>query len=286
MRIIEKSPQIFALVTFLVLVLAIIHEFAYFAVVGPQFQSLMTATDYLVSALSWMPTLGIAILVLTILSLAFLRWTGGRPVDQMRIESKQYRRFSLVMDTIFGGAFSGAVAGAVILFGNPYDLRFAQSAVALALVTFFIWLGKREIFENVFTPLVILFVGLFLLLMFNAYVTGRVDGYLALTNQQNVHNLKLKDSSSETKVSVLRLLSEGVLARKLDEQKVLFYRWDWIEALSLDFVPPDSRSLACRELNFSCLKIPIVPTTSPEHNPFSGAGQASPAPAPSPSGTK
>jgi hypothetical protein len=256
---IDRLPQVIAGVTFFVLALAITHEFAYFAVVGPQFQSLMTATDYLGSALSWMPLLAVLLFFTSLGFLAFVRWSGGRSPQQLRSESKGYRRVSGVMDTIFGAAGTGGMAASVFLFGNWYELGFAQGLASVSLASFLLWLRQFELFERVITLPVYLFAAGVPVLMLNAFVTGRSDGYRALTNQEHVHNVKLKDAADETKMSVLRLLSDGVLARKLDDRKVVFFRWDRVEALTLDFEPPDSKSLVCRKLNYGCRNASVSP---------------------------
>jgi hypothetical protein len=148
------------------------------------------------------------------------------------------------------------------LFGNPYDLRFVQGAASVALVAFLFWLKKFELFERALTLPVILVVASLPLLMLDAFLTGRADGYHALMDRANIYKLKLKDASDETTISVLRLLSEGVIARALDNQKVLFYRWDWIEALTLEFATPDPRSFVCRLVNFDCPKASLATTPS------------------------
>src|ERR1700730_5272203 len=146
MLIIDKLPQIIAGATFLVFVLAFVHEFAYFQVVGSQFQSLMTATDYLVSAISWMPFIGLVLFIVTLAILAVARLIEGRPHQEMMATSKRYRRFVFVMETFFGTGAAVGFAIAVLLFGNPYLLNLLQSLVAVGLIAFLFWLKKFELF--------------------------------------------------------------------------------------------------------------------------------------------
>jgi hypothetical protein len=160
------------------------------------------------------------------------------------------------------------------LFGNWDDLGLAQGLASVSLASFLLWLRQFELFERILTPAGFLFASGVPLLMLNAFVTGRYDGYRALTVQEHIYEVKFKDAPGETKMSVLRLLSEGVLARKLDDQKVIFYRWDRIEALTLEFAPLDSRSLVCRKLNFGCRNASV-----PAAAPAAPAIPAVPAPA-------
>src|SRR4051794_700759 len=119
-KILDKLPQIVAGVSFFVLVLAIVHEYAYFAVVGAQYQSLMSATDYLVSALSWMPLLEIALFIDAIGFLAFGRLAQGRSHQELMSSSTSYKRvYSPLLDTFFGSGTAVILGIGVFLLGNP-----------------------------------------------------------------------------------------------------------------------------------------------------------------------
>jgi hypothetical protein len=261
-------PQLIAGASFFVLILAITHEFAYYQIVGSEFQSLMSATDYLVSSLSWLPLFVVITFAGVVGVLALIRWSGGRPHSEMRETSKPYRRLSHVMELLFGSGTAIATAVVVVLFGNPYDLRLIGGLISVSSVAFVVWLAKTEIFRSVITlPVYIIAPGAFVFVAL-AFVYGRWDGYHDLTRPVNVHTLKVKDNSTEVvKFVVLRLLTAGVLVRKLDEQRIQFYRWDQIETLSREFGPLDSRSVVCRLLKWDCPTIPAAPpkpTPAPE----------------------
>jgi hypothetical protein len=268
MKIIEKLPQLITGVSFLVLTLAIVHEISYFALVGPQFQSLMSATDYLVSALSWMPLLGVVLFLTALATAAFARWTEGRTHDEMISTSKAYRRFAYpAMNALFGSTTVFAVAITILLFGNPYVLNASMGLASFGAVTFLFWLKKFEPFGRILTfPVFLIASGLPVLLLL-AFVTGRSDAYYDLTFRGNVHAMRLKNSLEAANAVVLRLLAAGVLARKPDEHEIQFYRWDQIETLSVEFTPLDSRSLVCRLLNWSCPPTPAVPKPPPQETP-------------------
>jgi hypothetical protein len=268
MQMFDKLPQLIAGATFLVLTLAIVHEVAYFAVVGWQFQSLMSATDYLVSALSWMPLVLISFLVVAVLSLAFVRFTEGRSPTELRSSTdKRFRVLASVMDTFFGFTAAFAFAVSAILFGNLYQLYLAQGLVAIATVTFLFWLGKFQLFERALTFPIILLLSLLVGLFTISFVAGRGDGYRDLTTNRNIHAVTLKSSPESVNMSVLRLLNAGVLARKPEEQKILFIRWDQIEVLSLEFTKLDTRSLICRLVGWDCPTNRTAPTTPPMKTP-------------------
>ena len=135
-KIFDKLPQIVAGVSFMVLILAIVHEYAYFAVVGAQYQSLMSATDYLVSALSWMPLFAIVLFIVAIGALAFARLAQGRSHQDLISSSTSYKRvYSPLLDTFFGSSTAVILGVGVLLLGNPYRLGWAQSLISVGLVT-------------------------------------------------------------------------------------------------------------------------------------------------------
>lgn len=256
-KMLDKLPQIVAGVSFLVLVLAIVHEYAYFMVVGPQYQSLMSATDYLVSALSWMPFIGISLFIVGVAMLSFARLAQGRSHPELLESSKHYRRvFAPMLDTLFGSATAFGLALAVLLFGNPYRLGWAQNIVSVGLVSFLFWLQKLDLFARFLTGPVILMVSGLPVLMTMSYVSGRDDGYLALAFDRNVHLMKLKSSVEPENISVLRLMNAGLLGRRIEVPKLHFFRWDQIEELTLEYTPPDPRSLVCRLFGWDCNEIP------------------------------
>jgi hypothetical protein len=261
---IEKTPQILAGATFLVLVLAIIHELAYFAVVGPQFQSAMTATDYFVSALAWMPLVVIVLLGTGLLLLTLTAWRGDLSHEEAKRHSARYRRATFFMDALFGPAAACGITASVLLFGNPYDLRAAGGLASIGAISFFFWLRRFEVFARVLTPAVAVFSGFILGLILYSYLEGRADGYFDLTKPGAVFKLKLAAAPGEASVSLLRLLNDGVLVRSYDGQTVFFLRWDAVRELSRQVEPPDPRSLMCRLFAVRCLTEAKPSASSPQ----------------------
>lgn len=66
-EILEDAARVIGLLTFAVLWLAFIYEYGFFYVVGRPLQSLMTGTDYMTSAVMWLPSsaffLGLGLLI-------------------------------------------------------------------------------------------------------------------------------------------------------------------------------------------------------------------------------
>src|SRR5438128_664146 len=55
LRALKLFPSIIGAVTFFILAAAFIHELAFYLVIGAQYQSLLSATDYFNSAVAWLP---------------------------------------------------------------------------------------------------------------------------------------------------------------------------------------------------------------------------------------
>jgi hypothetical protein len=254
--ILEKVPQLIAGATFLVLLLAVTHEWSYFDVVGHQFQSLMYATDYLVSALSWLPPIFISSLGLALIWLAASRSAGGRSREELLASSKSYRVIEVALIKPLLGlliALAGFL-GVLVLYSNPYALTPLIVLSSFLWISFLVWMKRSDTFGQYLTFEGLLFAWLVPLFVMFSFLEGRLQGYRSLTEPQNIHILKLKEPPNEERVSVLRILSVGIIAREPTARNVSFYRWENIVALTLDAAPLDVRPLSCRLWKTLCPK--------------------------------
>jgi hypothetical protein len=53
--VLENGTKATALLSFAVLMLTVFHDWGYYWVVGPKFQSLQTTYDYIASSITWLP---------------------------------------------------------------------------------------------------------------------------------------------------------------------------------------------------------------------------------------
>ena len=219
----------------------------------------MTATDYLVSALQWMPLIAALSFFVVLAGMAAWAWRGDRSHEEMRELSPGYRRITSYLDVLFSTWVVVGFATAAILFGNPYDLRTATGLWSATVTAFFLWLTKFKMFSQLRTVPAFFFVTGLPILVVYAFLTGRANAYYDLTIPQTDFELTLSGDLGEARVSVLRLLSEGALVKIASSKSVAFYRWEAIKNLSHETALPDPRSLVCRMTGFGC---PIVQTSS------------------------
>jgi len=81
-----------AALSVLIVCLAFIHEWAYFRVVGMQFQALMSPSDYITSVIGWLPLLALGMTVPWLNEMFTRRLEGFRPLAEIRATYKTPRR--------------------------------------------------------------------------------------------------------------------------------------------------------------------------------------------------
>jgi hypothetical protein len=74
-KMLDKFPSTVAAATFIVLSLAVTHEWGYYAQFDPHIQGLVAPSDYLKSALLWLPTIAITYFVMA--TLTVLQWRAA-----------------------------------------------------------------------------------------------------------------------------------------------------------------------------------------------------------------
>jgi hypothetical protein len=76
-EVLERFPTVLALVTSAVFFMTVVHEWAYFLVVGPHLQTTMSSVDYLSNAILWLPWHVLLLLVALVVAFLVLRGAGA-----------------------------------------------------------------------------------------------------------------------------------------------------------------------------------------------------------------
>lgn len=259
--LLKYTPATIAAISFAVLCLAVTHEWAYFLVVGTQFQALMSATDYFTSSLFWLPLIIIGITGAALINLVLRRLENFRTEEEIAASFKspkqawRARRLPEVLSTtliICLGLFQ-------LIFENVYQIGVLSVAFGIAWLWLFIWIIKHEkVGKVVSRPTSFLLLFAPSLCVF-AFFNGLSEGFLALTTVKAVYVVKLKDEPHERNWSVLRTLSAGPIARDLVDNRILFVRWENISFFAARVAVPDTRSIACRIADFRCPPTPPTP---------------------------
>jgi hypothetical protein len=257
--LLEIIPRVTAAASFMVLVLAFVHEWAFYYVIGNQFQSLVSVTDYFNSAITWMPWAGVGLV-------SALLWTLADPLQKVptAVKDQYYKehRVRWFIDKAPIGIllWSLTAAGAYqFLFGDWY------TRAAIEFFFMFLWIRIITLIarQNANTDLItkdvaylIVFTPLFLIMAFSG---GWNEGAIALHPKVEANAIgRLKKEYRERDWYVMRSLSNGLILRDLTEdgEKIQFVRWDDIANFSTKIVQPNRNGLVCRVTGQMCLPVP------------------------------
>jgi hypothetical protein len=236
----DRFPTILVASTFLVLSLAVSHEWGYFSIVGVHFRGLMTAYDYFASALLWLPYIFLIFFVLTIYELIGLRMRDFR-----RTTGKDW--FFHITGVLF------LIQGfAAFLFAPPRGVGWPYTLALYYLWALFCYyvFNHEWIATNLNLGGILLAATAPMLLAFT-YVTGVGEGYSDLAKQGRLYSLQPNKDSPSRLVSVLRNFEKGILVRG-ETREIEFYKWSDITTFA--YVPPEpsNRSHACQRLGVLC----------------------------------
>jgi len=236
------------------------YEYGFFYLIGRPFQGLMKATDYIASAITWLPAVVLSFAAGIVMSFVVRRLEGFRSEDEIRAMYPTPLKAWIARDllgTIFYITF--VIAGFVdFLFGNPYSIPFIP--LAFAIIWFFLcnWFFSHESLRD-FSRLARVFILIAPLATLIALWHGFADGYRALSQVENVYLLKLDNDNTEKRLQLLRNLDQGLLFRDPISSKIVFYNWDSITGYSSVAQLPTPETLFCKLTGYDCKFIPRYP---------------------------
>jgi hypothetical protein len=216
------------------------YEWGYFSVVGPQFQTFATATDYVSNAVLWLPystgIFGASIFVAQIAS-------DSKKLEPGR-KAWRWKDVAAVLLMI-------PAVGSLLLLVEPMS-----SGIAFTLIVVWIlairwaylvkpisWLPsiRRSVF-------IVLYAGPIAAGL--TFLTGSMEGHRDLRVKEPVYVLKFKDNDRDDRnVVLLRNFERGILANDVVQGQISFIRWDDVREVSRRVLQIDG---AQRGLNFRC----------------------------------
>ncbi|MBR0962237.1 hypothetical protein [Bradyrhizobium japonicum] len=237
----EKFPSMVAAATFIVLSLAVTHEWGYYAQFDPHIQGLVAPSDYLKSALLWLPTIAITYFVMA--TLTVLQW---RAADfNLRPQRGEWMLHLVGLNFVALSAIS-------FFYNSPIEAWTVYSIAIAYLWSLIVgYVARHEEVPKRFT------FGALLLIMFLptglafAYSFGTSEGRRDLSKRNEpTYTLTIKGKYERTRpVILLRALDKGALVR--DQNEVQFYGWGDVLSLQLSPQPSDS-SHSCRLFGVHC----------------------------------
>jgi hypothetical protein len=262
----DYAPKAVAAFSFALLTLTIVHEWGFFWVIGPYFQSLVSAYDYLSSAVLWLPQNLLIILAIVIIRALAIKLTQGRlgfwpREDGPRaagLTKEDQRKFQRVaLSTIILGA---AVAILTFFFLTEYVTLF------YAFAFFNLWFGVFALFHNEQYSLGRTKASLILILpvaLVFVFAEGAADAEWAMTSFENrAYKITYKEPANESLFAyVIRTLDKGIIIRDPINNRTEFIRWETIRSVGTfhNVQPNNGISGSCLEFHILCKAPPPNP---------------------------
>jgi hypothetical protein len=244
-------------------VLSVIHETAYFSVVGSKFLSAASLTDYLANALDWLPG-AIAILLGYWLVLILSAMASGLAIENDKPTPPRpdgpsgWDKIPFPAIAILGILFFGVLDAFIYFRSDPADRGWLWGTFVMSFAVWFFVLGLAISRAGAFGAMVDDELRLIVLLLpslaFGAFLWGLHSGYRDVSRPGELYRLTLKDSQRRNPqdVNVLRAFERGVVLRFPESQSNELVRWDDIRSLGLRRDGQAGKSLGCLKLGWSC----------------------------------
>jgi hypothetical protein len=239
----DKFPSMVAAATFIVLSLAVTHEWGYYSVFDPHIQGLVTPSDYLKSALLWLPAIVITYFIMATLTL--LEWRASDFRFGERSRASKWITHILGVNFVVLSLIS-------FFYSTPVEGWFVYS-IAIAYVWSQIMeymFSHHEVLSR-FTLAAVLLVLFMPIGLSFAYASGMTEGRRDLLQRNEpTYTLTSKGKDERTRpVILLRALEMGALVR--DQADVQFYGWGDVLMLQLSPKPSD-QSHSCQFFGIRC----------------------------------
>jgi hypothetical protein len=232
---IEKLPAVLAGFSGIALLLSVVHEYAYYFVIGDRFLATLTALDFLRLAIYWLPVPIVTFLVGAILG-QYLR--AHRDQLELRLQSAPASSFELPTflpkEIDFGVMVTAVVS---IIFAIFLFLLFPESPTILIgpiyLICSFLAakaakkINKSKISKQFFL-ITFIFAPSFLCFSF---LKGIQDAYSDLRRVEPLY--VLDETNSSSKILLLRASEKGVLIRDPNTNMISFKIWNGSTKVSL-----------------------------------------------------
>ena len=252
----DRFPSLLAMATFFVLSLAVTHEWAYYSIIGSHFQSLMSPTDYLSSALLWLPYIAVTWAIMGILTALQWRIEGFTFPIRNRIDSISLHILGITV----------VVSAVVTFLLVPPDIT-SQFAYGLAFC--YVWtvlLGyfvSHEAIRSRLTFGAAMILNLTPILFVLSYTEGLYTAKRDLMKTEPTYQFQSTKDAPLRSVVLLRNLDKGVLVQGTDRE-VQFYKWSDITEISHTAPIAEPKSHACQLFGWFCnWRRPAEPPSDP-----------------------
>jgi hypothetical protein len=218
----EHFAAIIGAFTVAVFAMSWCHEYGYFWVIGRQFQTFLTTTDYLTNVVLWLP-----------LAVLFLYFYGEW--SYLKDEEPKKSDWSTRKTMVAASMIILITLGFFTAISWPPDLwSFGMLLFFVIVVWSAIWrkfvpVAPVEepfayVLKNVIRVAPPLLIGIF--------IYGLVNANQDLTGKYDPYAFQFKGQPTAKLLFFLRNFDRGALVRDQVDNKMTFYRWEDIEAIS------------------------------------------------------
>jgi hypothetical protein len=251
-KLLQIIPTLAAAISFVVLSLAFVHEWAFYYVIGGQFQQLVGITDYFNSAIGWLPWAALGLCTGAVLNLS----SRTRDVSPDEKE-KFYRahRIRWVVDNVPKWfIFTTLVAAGAFqfLFGDWYVRGALQFFFMFLWIVLLKSLASQDTIASVVTKELVYVLAFGPMLLCFAYVGGMTEAAETLSQKESSFIGRLKNQYQERDWVVLRALANGLIVRDLAGSRIEYLKWDDVAVFSSKVPQPNRSGLVCRLGGYLC----------------------------------
>jgi hypothetical protein len=237
----DNSTKLIGLVSFALLVVATVHDWAYFLVIGRKFRSIQTTYDYITSAIEWMPAFLLIGIMVTCFAVPAIRLLGPKNEfgfeDQINLHWRKTNNFLRGLSVVLSIG---------LLFSSLFDafpVNFSEIIASIALVLLSVGISSKVSERAFFVTTIVIFCCI-------VFIHGITDGLTAIKGDPDVHKINLNGGGFK-QASVLRTFEKGILVWNSPSESVEFIRWDQIDELS-HHVRLNTESSGCHLLLWLC----------------------------------
>jgi hypothetical protein len=240
----DAAPKIIGVMSFMILLLTVVHEWGYFYVLGWHLQTVATTYDYLTNAVVWLPaTAGI------LSGAQFLELTMIVDEDRVRLNT-----IALIIVS------APPVIGILLyLFIGGEGAIWVSSLVGISAVFFLLKIIPGKWVANDWKHRFVVVAPMVPLLMLGY---GISSGYSDLRKTTDVYAVNHKEEQGTRQLVLLRSFEKGILVRDVPARRIEFIRWESINSISRLLSVERSVGYLCLWFGISCRGIdpnPVLP---------------------------
>jgi hypothetical protein len=241
----DKLPSVLATASFFAIAMVVAHEWAYFSILGSEFQSFYSTSDYLNEFIVW---LGPAFVILLVAIAAHGALYRAADFESATPKS----RIGRALDNWWQEIIYAISALIALLISNETN----RSAVYVLLgllwtkVTFYVLSHDR--FKNWRTVGISLVIAGVPALMMLSYGIGRDSAYKDLQDTKDVYEVHFKNGAPSLTAKVMRVIDKGVLLLNPTTHQLEFRATSELSTLTKSSPTWETRSFVCRHWGWFC----------------------------------